>query len=353
MATTRRRFLHGMAAGAASTVLPAGAATTLAQTVTGARQDAAGRKRIIIDTDTATDDAVAIMLAMNAPHIKVEAITIVVGNVAFQQEAKNALYTLQVTGHAHEVPVYLGSDRPLTHVFHGDATYVHGKDGMSNSYFPDAAQKPEAEYAIDAMIRLIEQYPHEITIVAIGALTNIALLLLRKPSIAPLIKNITFMGGTYKFYGNVTPVATFNIWVDPEAARIVFQSGILITTVGFDVSVHNSIFTDDDYGRVAKMGTPMSKFFININKVRRAYCKEHQKMNGSNHPDAITTALVIDPSIGLELLPRFVDIETQGELTRGVMLIDELEIYKQPPNAMVCVSADEKKFKDMVFAALA
>jgi purine nucleosidase len=348
MQATRRQFLETLAMGASSAAL----APISALAKTRSEEPAKGRRRIIIDTDTATDDAVALLLAMHAPDIKVEAITIVLGNVDFQQEAKNALYTLQVSGHAHQVPVFLGSSRPILRAYHGDATYVHGKDGMSNSNFPDPEQKPEEEWAIDAMIRLIEAHPHEITIVAIGALTNVALMLLRKPTIAPLIQGITFMGGAYKFYGNVTPVATYNVWVDPEAASIVFHSGVPLTSVGFDTSVHYSIFTDADYERVAKLGTPMAKFFIDINKVRRAYCKEHQKMNGSNHPDAITTALVIDPSIGVELLPRYCDVETQGELTRGTMVIDELGIYKKEPNVMVCSVADEKKFKDMVFRTL-
>jgi purine nucleosidase len=352
MPTTRRGFLTA-AAGAASTLFtPAGLNLAAAESPRPS-PPTPGITRIILDTDTATDDAVAILLALHAPHIKVEAITIAVGNVDYDQETRNALYTLQVSGHANQVPVYQGSRRPLTRAIHGSATYIHGDDGMSNSHFPPPTQKPEKEYAIDAMIRLIEQYPGEITIVAIGAITNIALLLLRKPSIAPLIKSIYFMGGCYKFYGNVTPVASYNIWVDPEAARIVFQSGIPITTAGFELSVKSSIFTDEDYARVEQMNTPLAKFFLSINKIRRVYCKEHQKMNGSNHPDALTTALVIDPTIATELLPRFCDIETQGELTRGVMVIDELGVYNKPPNVTICAAADQKKFKDMVFATLA
>jgi purine nucleosidase len=223
---------------------------------------------------------------------------------------------------------------------------------MGNSFFPPPQQKPEKEYAIDAIVRLVERYPGEITIVAIGSLTNIALALLRKPDIAPKVKSIYVMGGAYKFYGNITPVATYNIWVDPEAARIVFQSGIPIVTAGFDISVYSSVFTDEDYAEVEKLNTSLSKFFLSINRVRRVYCKEHEKMNGSNHPDALTIALVIDPSVGTQMLPRFVDIETQGELTRGVMAIDELGVWGQKPNATICAQADEHKFKAMVFAAL-
>jgi purine nucleosidase len=307
-------------------------------------------RRIIIDSDTATDDAVAILLAANSPDVIVEAITIAVGNVDFDQEAKNALYTLELAG--KKIPVYKGSPRPLTRAIHGTATYVHGSDGMSDSFFPDPLRKPEKEHAVDAIIRLVEKYPNEITIVAIGPLTNIALALLRDPSIAPKIKALYFMGGTYKFYGNITPVSTYNPWVDPEAAKIVFQSGIPIITVGFDVTVKSSVFTDDDYKNVEKLGTKYSDFFMRINRIRRVYCKERQKMNGSNHPDALTMALVIDPSIGQQMLSRFVDVETQGELTRGALLIDELEIYKKPPNATICVQANETRFKEIIFDLL-
>ncbi len=350
MKPTRRNFLQVIAAGTASSALSP--ALSASSNVSYEAPLATGVERIILDTDTATDDAVAILLAMNAPNIKVEAITIAVGNVDFDQETRNALYTLEVSGHANQVPVFQCSRRPLTRTVHGSATYGHGADGMGNSNFPAPRQTPEIERAVDAIIRLVEKYPHEIIIVAIGAITNVALALLNRPSIAPLIKGITFMGGFYKFYGNVAPLSTYNFWVDPEAARIVFQSGVPILTAGFDISVRDSVFTDADYDRVAALGTPLSKFFISINKVRRVYCKEHQKMNGSNHPDALTVALVIDPSIALKTIDRFCDIETQGELTQGAMVVDELGVTGKTPNVTLCIEADEKKFKDMVFAAL-
>jgi len=349
MSASRREFLGTIAAGAAATLLPRAEAQP-ADTRTAI---APGMQRIILDTDTATDDAIAILLALHAPNIRIEAITIAVGNVDYDQETRNALYTLQIAGKASTVPVYQGSRRPIVRAVHGTATYVHGADGMGNSNFPAPRQQVESEYAIDAIIRLVETYPNEITIVGIGGLTNIALALLRKPSIAPLIKGITFMGGFYKFYGNVTPTGTFNIWVDPEAARIVFQSGVPITTCGFDISVKSSIFTDADYTRVEQLGTPLAKFFLDINKVRRAYCKEHQKMNGSNHPDAITVAIVIDPTIVTQTIRRYCDIECSGELTTGTMIVDELEIYKKPANTTLVIEADERKFKEMVFKVLA
>ena len=348
MLTARRKFIKVLSAGTASALLPA---TTFAS-LSKENRKADPVKRIILDSDTATDDALAVLMAVTSPKLKVEAITITCGNVGFEQQTKNALYTLQLAGKNGQIPVYQGSARPLVREVHGNAKYVHGSDGMSDSFFPDPQQKPEKEHGVDAIIRLVEKYPNELTIVAIGPLTNIALALLREPSIAKKIKELYFMGGFYKFYGNINPSATYNVWVDPEAARIVFQSGIPLTTVGFDVSVKSSVFTDDDYANVEKLGTKYSDFFMKINKVRRKYCKEHQKMNGSNHPDAITVAAVIDPTLISQTVSRFVDIETRGELTLGAMAIDELGVWGKPPNATICVEANEAKFKKMVFDTL-
>ncbi|HKB92429.1 MAG TPA: nucleoside hydrolase, partial [Opitutaceae bacterium] len=344
METSRRQFVQSLAAGTAAALLPLSSVLAAVE----APSPALGRKRVIIDSDTATDDALAILLAARAPNIKIEAVTITVGNVGFEQQTKNALYTLEIAGKSGEVPVYQGSSRPLFRQDHRTATYVHGTDGMSDSFFPEAKQKPDKEHAVDAIIRLVHKYPGEITIAAIGPLTNIALALLRDPSIAEKIASIHFMGGAYRFYGNITPLSTYNPWVDPEAAKIVFQSGVPIVTAGFDISNTASIFTDADYLEVEKFGTKFSDFFLKINRIRRVYCKEHQKMKGSNHPDALALALVIDSSIGLQMLPRFVGIETEGEYGRGALAIDELGVYGKPPNATVCAAADETKFKKLV-----
>lgn len=337
------------ALGAALTGAGMMAAPLSARTLNGA-----GSRRVIIDTDTATDDAMALLLAVKAPSISLEAITIVVGNVEFEQEARNALYTLEAAGVSGRYPVYKGMPRPLVRGDkHVTATWVHGTDGMSDANFPMPRQKAEAEDAVSAIIRLVRRYPGEITIVAIGALTNVAMAILRDPELPKLIGEVVFMGGFRNFYGNITPAATYNIWIDPEAAKVVFESGVRLTTVGFDVSVQASVMTDADYDRIAALNTPLGAFMMRVNSVRRAYCKAHQKMNGSNHPDAITMAYVIDPAIITDKVERACQIETQGELTRGSMLIDELGVWKRPPNVTICTRGDEARFKAMVFSALA
>ncbi|WP_338875806.1 nucleoside hydrolase [Spirosoma sp. SC4-14] len=348
MLTNRRKFIETFSIGTASVLLPIGTFASVKETLNKA--DSA--KRIILDSDTATDDALAVLMAVTSPKLKVEAITITCGNVGFEQQTKNALYTLEMAGKSGQIPVYQGSARPLVRQVHGNATYVHGSDGMSDAHFPDPKQKPEKEHAVDAIIRLVNANPGELSLVAIGPLTNVALAILKDPSIVKKVKELYFMGGFYKFYGNINPGATYNAWVDPEAARVVFQSGIPITTVGFDVSVKSSVFTDADYEKVETLGTKYADFFLKINRIRRMYCKEHQKMNGSNHPDAITIAAVIDPTIVTEKITRFVDVETRGELTLGALAIDELGVWGKPPNTTICVEADEARFKKMVFDTL-
>lgn len=309
-------------------------------------------KRIIIDTDTASDDAVAILLALKSPEVRVEAVTIVGGNVDFDQQTENALYTVEVCGKAGEVPVYCGVRRPLLRPVHKTVEYVHGRDGMGDSFFPKAKQRPEKQHAVDAIIALANRYPGEITVAAIGPFTNVGMALLKDPTLSKKLAGIYFMGGTYMFCGNITPAATYNPWVDPEATRIMVQSGAPLTMVGFDSTYRYSIFTDDDYDKVEKLGTALGTFFVQINRTRRVFCKTKQHLAGSNHPDTLTLALLINAAIGKRIVRRAVKVETLGELTRGMLVIDELGVWGKEPNIDILVDADEARFKEMVFAAL-
>jgi purine nucleosidase len=308
-------------------------------------------RRVIIDTDTATDDAVALLLALRAPDVQIEAITIVVGNVDFDQEAENALYTIQMAGRSGQVPVYLGARQPMLHSYHSTVTNVHGVDGMSNSFFPKAKQRPERQHAVDAITSIVNKYPGEVTLFAIGGFTNVALAL-QNQSVRENLAAIHFMGGSYMFCGNITPAATYNAWVDPEATRIMIRSGVPLWMTGFDVTYRYSIFTDGDYDQVAKLGTPLAKFFWDINRVRRVFCKEVQHMAGSNHPDSLCVATFIDPSIITKTVQRAADSEVSGELTSGMIVIDELGIWKRKPNVTICVTADEARFKALVMKSL-
>ena len=308
-------------------------------------------KRIIIDTDTASDDAVALLMALRDPSVQLEAITVVAGNVDFDQQAENALYTIEIAGRSGEVPVYCGERHPVSRRSHQTVTNVHGKDGMGDSLFPRARQRPERGKAVDAIRSIVHKYPGEVTLFAIGPFTNVAFAL-QDPAVREDLAGIYFMGGSYLFCGNITPAATYNPWVDPEAARDMIQSGVPLWMIGFDVTYRYSIFTDADYEEVTKLGTPLARFFCDINRTRRTFCKEKQRLPGSNHPDSLTLAAFLDPSVIVSSVRRYADVELAGELTSGMIVIDELGVWGKKPNLNICVSADEAKFKRMVLNAL-
>jgi inosine-uridine nucleoside N-ribohydrolase len=181
--------------------------------------------RLIVDTDTAGDDVFSLLIALRHPGVAVEAITVCCGNVAFDQEVENALYTVEIAGRAGGVPVYAGCREPLLAEWVG-AEYVHGQDGMGDSFFARAKQRPEPEHAVDELVRRIDESPGELTILAQAPLTNLALAVTRDPSIAGKVAHLYVMGGGV---GNITPAAEYNFYVDPEAARIVLNAGFPLT----------------------------------------------------------------------------------------------------------------------------
>ena len=190
-------------------------------------------RHFLIDTDTASDDAVALVLAMQHPGVQIEAITVVAGNVPVDQGVQNALYTVELCGQS--IPVYRGMPGPLIRPLE-TAQSVHGQDGMGDIGLPLTGRSPAPAHAVQVLIDTIHQFAGDITLVTLGPLTNIAVALRQDPSIAQAVSECIIMGGTGRGHGNVTPVAEYNFWVDPEAAQIVFESGMPIKMVGWDIS---------------------------------------------------------------------------------------------------------------------
>lgn len=306
---------------------------------------------LIIDTDTAGDDVFSLLLGLRTPEVDLRAITINVGNVAFDQQVENALYTVEMAGRSGEVPVYPGCDRPLIQRW-VDAAYVHGEDGMGDSHFPRASQRPAPEHAVDALIRCVMEAPGEVTIVAQAPLTNLAVAFMREPRIASQVKGLFVMGGTNNGIGNVTPAAEYNFYVDPEAARIVIRAGFPLTLVDWNLCLRYSVFGDRELGRIERMNTPLSRFFGQVNRRALAFCRE-VGIPGSTHPDTLTCALAIDETLITRASRYYVDVETQGELTRGYSSVDTIDALKQPPNARVVEEVDVDRFREMVFRVLA
>src|SRR5688572_7229193 len=250
-------------------------------------------RKFLIDTDTASDDAVAILMALQSPDVQVEAITVVSGNVPVEQGTKNALYTVQMCG--KNTPVYMGATRPLMRPAEY-ATWFHGLDGMGNQHYPEAAQKPETEHAVDAMIRVIKANPG-IVLVTLAPLTNVALAVSRAPEIASMVSRCVVMGGAACTEGNVTPAAEFNIWVDPEAARIVFLSGLPIEMVGWEHSRGRGVINEDDMAHIRSINTELAHFALDSNRILIQAFKKQTGEDGITLPDAVAMAVALDPAV--------------------------------------------------------
>jgi purine nucleosidase len=300
-------------------------------------------RRFLIDTDTASDDAVALVMALRAPDIAIEAMTLVAGNVSVDQGIQNALYTIELC--QKQVPVYRGLAAPLLRPLK-TAQDIHGTDGMGDFGLPLFGRKPALGHAVDVIREVINRNPGEITIVALGPLTNIAVALLLEPDLASKVKECIIMGGTAQGIGNVNPVAEFNIWVDPEAAKIVFSSKMPITLVDWFISTEYATISTAEAESLRSIGTPLAQFCVDIQRA-------HMNEKGFVIADPIAMAIALDPSVATEVKRLHVDIETTSAISRGQTIIDHLNFLKQSPNADVVLAASHEKFFELLRKAVA
>lgn len=319
------------------------------------------KRDFLIDTDTASDDAVALILALRSPEIRVLAITTVAGNVAVQQATRNALYTAELCG--SNVPVYVGAEKPL-HREHEPAHWFHGRDGLGDHGYPPPRRAPEKQHAVDAIIATIEEHPG-LVLVTLGPLSNIALALQKKPSIAAKVSRCVIMGGAPCCEGNVTPAAEYNIWCDPEAARIVLRSGLPVELVGWHLCRGEAALNLNDIERVLSLDTPLARFAIECNSRAQEAYFEQTGEHGISLPDPVCMSIALDPSIVTSQSEHFVDVETTSELTRGMTVVDRLnvtgndrnkavwaDVLKQGVKSKVVWTIDIARWKQALFAAL-
>jgi len=314
----------------------------------------------LIDTDTASDDAVALIMALRSSNIRVVAITIVAGNVSAKQAARNALYTAELCG--TDVPVFIGAEKPLQRE-HQSADWFHGRDGLGDHNYPPPRRAPEKQGAVDAILATIDANPG-LTLVTLGPLTNIALALQRKPEIAAKVGRCVIMGGAPCCEGNVTPAAEYNIWCDPEAARIVMRSGMPVELVGWHLCRGEAVLNLNDIERVLSLDTPLAKFAIECNSRAQEAYFEQTGEHGISLPDPVAMSIALDPTIVTEQTENYVDVETTSELTRGMTVVDRLHVAANDRNkaiwapvlkgamARVIWSIDIARWKQALFSAL-
>jgi purine nucleosidase len=302
-----------------------------------------------IDTDTASDDAVALIIALQHPEVNVVGIGVVAGNVPLNMGVQNALYTAELC--RSSVPIYPGADRPLVRQL-ATAQNVHGDDGMGDIGLPLRGRIPANGSATDALIDAANEHAGELTLVTLGPLTNIADALHQDPTLPEKIARCVVMGAAADHIGNVTPVAEFNMWCDPHAVEIVLASGMNLEFVGWDISRHYAAISPAQARDIRAIGTPLAKFSIDIQRVVAEFCATETHINGFDLPDPIAMAYAINGSIATESCEFYLTVETLSPHTLGMVVMDTLGVLHQAPNARVVTCADSELFLSMLTDAL-
>jgi inosine-uridine nucleoside N-ribohydrolase len=313
-----------------------------------------GVRRVIVDTDPGNDDALAILMALSMPALQVEAVTVCPGNMGidgYDQQVRNALYMVDLAGASGKVPVYRGITRPILGRPYPVASFIHGKYGLGEVEVTAVTQKVEPEHACDAMRRIVNGAPGEVTILALGGLTNVAMAMLRDETFVRNLRGVIFVGGKYEGPGFAPG---YNALVDPEAAEIVVRSGVPLLMTG-DSARRDSVLVAEDYDHAAAFRTRRSEFFIQSNALRRTYEMKYRGAAGSINADPLAVALAADGTLGQRYMSVAMKVELEGEYTRGLLVYGD-DIYAghpvPPGNVDICIAADHERFRQMVFRTL-
>lgn len=307
-------------------------------------------KKIILDCDPGHDDAVAILLALGNPEIEIVGITTVGGNQSLEKVTYNARAMLEAA-HAHDIPVYAGSDRPLVRE-QEVAESIHGETGLDGVELPVPTRPLEDMHAVNFIVKTImESEPGTITLVPTGPLTNIALALRMEPRIAERVSEVVLMGGGFH-EGNWSAVAEFNIIVDPEAAHIVFNAPWKLTMVGLDLT-HQALCTPEVQRRIEEIGTPLAVIVSGLMDFFRKTHQDNQDFVDPPVHDPCTVAYLIDPSV-VQTRRCPLDVELHGELTLGMTVADLRgpEPSEEECHTQVATKLDFDKFWNLVIQAI-
>jgi purine nucleosidase len=323
------------------------------------------QKKFIIDADTGSDDAVAILMALRDPRVEVLGVTVVSGNVPLKQGIINTLSTAELCD--VEVKVFAGSDKPLTRGYRElytleefqahvqalspdsiSAQCVHGVDGMGDIGIEPKNKKHEEEDAIEYLVNSFNNNPNEITLVTLGPLTNIAKAIQKDSSIVGKIEHCYVMGGTSDGTGNVSAAAEYNIWVDPEAAQIVFNSGLAITMVGWDNSYKYAMLKDKEINDLKSLNSKYADFCVDIQKTLIELTYASYGFYGFDLPDPITMAIALDNDIILESQQLHVLVDVRDGITRGQTIVDYFNAEQGNQNVRVVTKSHDKGFLNLL-----
>ena len=297
--------------------------------------------QIIIDCDPGQDDAVALLLALGSPEeIELLAVTTVAGNVPLPRTSRNAQRILTLAGRS-DIPVHAGCSRPILRPLE-TAEYVHGETGLNGAVLPEPAAPLAAGHAVDVIVaEIMRRPPGTVPLCPIGPLTNVALAIVKEPAIVARVKRIVLMGGAMEL-GNVTAAAEFNIFVDPHAARVVFESGAPLVMLGLDVT-HKALVTDDRLTAIQAIGTPVATACAGLLDFFNRYDKERDQVPGAPLHDPCVIAYLLRPELFKGQVRR-VEVETEGTHTSGRTVVDWWRRSERPANALVINDVDSDGF---------
>ncbi|MGI6628368.1 MAG: nucleoside hydrolase [Bacillota bacterium] len=300
----------------------------------------------IIDTDPGIDDASAIITAVNSKVLDILGITCVHGNVGLEHTTRNALRLVELLGGS--VPVYPGASRPIMQKLEHAAEF-HGEDGFGNTFMPEPEAKPEKGHAVDFIIETAKA--QELCLLTLGPLTNVALAIAKERSLEKRIRHIVMMAGTSRARGNTSPVAEFNVFADPEAASVVFDSGIPITMVPWETCL-DAVLGPDTVDAVRKSSSRAGKAFAQAMELTVERIKNTLGLEGLLLCDLLAACVAIDPTVVKNEVSAKVTVETGGRFSRGLTVIDERMADGSKPNASVCLSCDKEKIESMFLNAI-
>jgi purine nucleosidase len=308
------------------------------------------RCSLLFDVDTGVDDALALLLALRHPEAEVVGIGTVAGNVDVDKCTENSLQVLRLVDRL-DVPVARGCPRPLVQPY-ASAAEVHGNSGLGGTNLPPSGLTPTGEHAVDQLIRLAEARPGELTLVAVGPLTNVAVALMRQPALPTLLKDVVIMGGAFAHPGNSTALSEFNIWVDPEAARMVFEAPFRMTIVPLDATMQ--VLLEDDH--LASLGDGALPDFVRgvTGDYIAMYARRRGRRAAAMH-DPLAAAIAIDPTLMVDAPTLPVTVETEGRWARGQTVADRRPGQRAdspPGRATVCLRPDVSRFFDLFLPAL-